>query len=215
MNSSVSGLDTLLARYVTGDVPEPVRVMLQAHLELSGKNRGFVRDLEALGGAMLEGLEPAPVGDRDKRLAEIFAQDQERPVPAPADTQADPVLPAALVHYLGHGLDGVRWRSQLPGLKVCAVDNPDGVEANLYWIRAGTAMPHHTHEGSEITLVLKGAFSDVTGHYARGDLSVADETVDHRPRAGEGEDCICFAVIDAPLRLTGPIGRFLNPFLKQ
>jgi putative transcriptional regulator len=28
----------------------------------------------------------------------------------------------------------------------------------------------------------------------------------------EGQDCICFAVTDAPLRLTGPVGRILDRF---
>jgi putative transcriptional regulator len=41
-----------------------------------------------------------------------------------------------------------------------------------------------------------------------------DADNDHRPIAGPGRDCICLTVIDAPLRLTGRFGRFLNPFVK-
>jgi putative transcriptional regulator len=37
--------------------------------------------------------------------------------------------------------------------------------------------------------------------------------VDHRPVAGRSGDCICLAVTDAPLRLTGPIGRLFRPFV--
>jgi len=59
---------------------------------------------------------------------------------------------------------------------------------------------------------LKGGFSDIMGHYRRGDIAVADGDVDHRPRADNGGDCICFAVTDAPVRLTGLIGRFLQRF---
>jgi putative transcriptional regulator len=76
-------------------------------------------------------------------------------------------------------------------------------------------MPSHTHEGSEITLVLRGGFSDATGHYRRGDIAIADSEVDHRPRADEDEDCICFAVTDAPLRLTGPVARFVQRLLRH
>ena len=64
-------------------------------------------------------------------------------------------------------------------------------------------VPQHTHEGSELTLVLEGAFRDKTGRYARGDLALADGSIEHRPVAEPGEDCMCLTVTDAPLRLTG------------
>ena len=48
----------------------------------------------------------------------------------------------------------------------------------------------------------------------RGDVAEADPSVNHQPVADPGEDCICLAVTDAPLRLTGPFGRLLNPFLR-
>ena len=83
-------------------------------------------------------------------------------------------------------------------------------EAVLYWINPGRVMPSHTHDGSEVTLVLRGGFSDPTGHYRRGDIAIADSDLDHHPRADEDEDCICFAVIDAPLRLTGTVGRIVQ-----
>jgi putative transcriptional regulator len=50
----------------------------------------------------------------------------------------------------------------------------------------------------------------VNGHYRRGDIAIADQEVDHRPVADREEDCICFAVTDAPIRLTGPVGRLLQ-----
>ena len=74
-------------------------------------------------------------------------------------------------------------------------------------------MPSHTHEGSELTLVLDGAFRDANGRYGRGDISLADEHVDHRPIAEDERACICFAVTDAPLRLTGSYRQFFSDFL--
>ena len=61
--------------------------------------------------------------------------------------------------------------------------------------------------------MLKGGFTDSTGHYRRGDIAIADSEVDHRPRADDDEDCICFAVSEAPLRLTGPFVRFVRRVL--
>jgi putative transcriptional regulator len=65
-----------------------------------------------------------------------------------------------------------------------------------------------------LTLVLAGGFSDASGHYLKGDVAVADPSVDHRPVADAGADCLCLAVTDAPLRLTGRFGRYLNAFLR-
>ena len=44
--------------------------------------------------------------------------------------------------------------------------------------------------------------------------AIADPHVDHQPQALGDEDCLCLAVTDAPLRLTGRFSRFLNPFLR-
>jgi putative transcriptional regulator len=89
-------------------------------------------------------------------------------------------------------------------------------DVSLFWIGAGKKMPTPTHEGSEVTLVIQGGFTDVIGHYGVGDVAIADQDVDHRPVADDdGEDCLCFAVADAPLVLTGAFGRWVEPFRKH
>jgi len=215
-----SGVEALLAGYVAGTLPIPLNALFSAHLELSPRNRGYVRALEAAAGSALENgcyaEALAPVRDRDAKLAAIFAAAGEPARPRPAPARADAVFPAPIARYLGVTSDAVPWKSKLPGVKHWHVADTEEGEVSLYWIRAGQKLPTHTHEGSEITLVLKGGFSDATGHYARGDVAVADQEVDHRPVADDdGEDCICFAVTDAPLRLTGAIGRWVQPFLKR
>ncbi len=65
-----------------------------------------------------------------------------------------------------------------------------------------------------MTLVLRGAYTDGAAHFARGDLQVTDQTVDHRPQADAGEECLCFVALEAPIRLTGAIGRLFDPFLR-
>ena len=89
-----------------------------------------------------------------------------------------------------------------------------GYKTRMMRIKAGTAMPWHTHEGQELTLVLAGGFTDGEKHFLAGDVAAADPTVNHRPVADPGEDCLCLAVTEGPLRLTGPIGRLLNPFIR-
>ena len=62
--------------------------------------------------------------------------------------------------------------------------------------------------------MLQGAFRDETGRFGRGDLEDADPTLEHQPVAEAGEDCICLAVTDAPLRFKALIPRLLQPLFR-
>lgn len=201
-------MDALLAGYAAGALPKALHALVGAHLELSQQSRSYVSALETSLGRSFESDEIAPVEHRSERLNAIFALDE-----APARPVSD--APKSLEHFLGKSLDAMEFRTILPGVKECRVPTDDGTTAVLYRIRAGKKMPQHTHEGSEYTLVIHGAFSDITGRYGRGDVAISDEEIDHTPVADEGEECLCFAVMDAPLRLTGPIGRFFNRFIQH
>ncbi|TVR07893.1 MAG: transcriptional regulator [Salinarimonadaceae bacterium] len=221
--SGAAPLDTLLAGYARGVLNAPLHVLVESHLALKPDSRRFVRALENIAASEILQQEAAPIDDRDARLASIFGGNDlgvdriNAPLitdrkPAPTDAGA---IPHALARYLGCDLGDVAWRMLLPGVKEFRIEDNDDGEATLYWIRGGRKIPAHTHEGSEYTLVLRGAFSDVNGRYARGDIAVADMDVDHCPVADPDEDCFCFAVTDAPLRLTGPIGRIIQRFIKH
>ena len=207
-----STMDNLLARYVAGALPSPVRLVVDAHLELKDDNRAFVDGLESLAGQEIEALPDAATENRDAKLAAIFASET-----AAADSgvkaATDHVIPASLAALVPYTVETIPWRTKMPGYKECSLGVIEGCEVNLLWIRAGRKMPSHTHEGSEITLVLDGAFSDSRGRYGRGDVALADEDVDHRPIAENDRACICLAITDAPLRLTGSYTQFFSDFI--
>ena len=163
---------------------------------------------------MLEEVSPVPLENRDAMLAAIFASPPSERIAAAPPPPRKTRLPAALADFIGKDIADLAWKTKLPGLREYKVAEMDGCSASLLWIRAGMAMPTHTHHGTELTLVVEGGFRDGEGHYVRGDVAFADDEVDHRPVADEGEDCICFAVTEGSLRLTGPIGRFFAPFLR-
>jgi putative transcriptional regulator len=202
-------VDALLAAYSAGTLDPSLHALVASHLLMKPDSRDFVRALENLAAAELDQIKPEALSRRDERLASIF---NEEPVRQPARSYGSSILPAPLQHYLGQDLQAIRWRTKLPGVKEFRVEGKGRGEASLIWVRAGRRMPSHTHEGSEVTLVLKGGFSDVTGHYARGDIAIAESDLDHKPMTDANEDCICFAVTDAPLHLTGPFGRLLDRF---
>jgi len=86
-------------------------------------------------------------------------------------------------------------------------------EVGLYHIYAGGSIPEHKHQGEEITVVLKGTFTDADGIYHPGDFLVRQGNERHSPKAGEHQDCICLAVVDAPVKFTKGLSRLVNPFL--
>jgi putative transcriptional regulator len=115
---------------------------------------------------------------------------------------------------VGGDLDAVRWRNVAMGVKQAILPTEKGASLRLLRIPAGQAMPDHGHRGMELTLVLQGAFSDAGGRYGRGDVEIADEDLEHTPVAEAGEDCICLAATDAPLRFNGLLARLAQPFFR-
>ncbi len=202
-------VDVLLAAYGAGSLDPSLHALVASHLVLKPQSRRFVAAMEDLAAEELHRGVPEPLSHRDERLAAIFATEPARRRPAPLVAGSD-ILPSPLRHYLGQDLNAIQWRAKLPGVKEFRIEDKGRGDASLLWVRAGRRMPSHTHEGSEVTLVLQGGFSDVTGHYGRGDIAVAEADLDHKPVSDAGEDCLCFAVTDAPLHLTGPFGRLLQ-----
>ncbi|WP_299624787.1 ChrR family anti-sigma-E factor [Pelagibius sp.] len=218
--------DEILMAYAAGSLPEPLSLVVVSHVTLCPACRAQMETYEALGGSLIE--EIAPVGLPDSALSDIFARlDDEASGPgeadpwgrAPARTPADHrsvdgSVPRPLRDYLGQDLSALNWRSVIRGVEEAEIALDGGeVRTRLMRIQPGVAVPKHTHGGEEVTLVLTGGYSDAGGHYARGDVQVADPTVDHQPVADPGEPCLCLVISDAPLKLTGPIGRWLNPFI--
>jgi len=221
MTSEHITVDDLLLAHAAGRLPEPVGLVVATHLALTPSRRETYREYEALGGAMLDDLAPAALSDGafDRLLARLDddaeSSDAERATAAGSPRDAvDPELPAPLRAYVHGRLADLPWK-HYGGVSEAPLPLDESVyRARLVVLKAGKAVPKHTHDGQEITVVLKGAFNDGIGHYRRGDIAIADAHVDHQPVADPAEDCLCLTVTDAPLRLTGTFSRFLNPFLR-
>ena len=208
--------DGLLMSYSAGALPEAFNLIVATHISLCDECRARMESYDALGGAVLETLPDATaVSDACLAGALDMIRAGSMSVPdSPRAIRADPVLPAPLLDYVRGGLGAVKWRSVGMGVKQAILPTSREATARLLYIPAGTAVPDHGHRGTELTLVLKGAFEDADGRFARGDIEVADEALDHTPVADISEDCICLAVTDAPLRFKGLIPRLAQPFLK-
>ena len=218
MTSEHITVDDLLLAHAAGRLPEPVGLVVATHLALSPQGQSVYRDYEALGGAMLEDLAPADLsaGSFHRLMARL--DDELEPLHAsrekPAVPSGESDLPSPLCAYVPGRLADLPWKHYGGVSEASLALDETTYRTRLIVLKAGRAVPKHTHDGQEITVVLKGAFNDGIARYGRGDLSIADAHVDHQPMAEPGEDCLCLTVTDAPLRLTGTFSRFLNPFVR-
>ena len=169
-------VDDLLAAYGAGSLDPARHALVATHLLLKPENRRFVRMLENVVAADLLAERPGTVSRRDARLAAIF-DCEDAPVASPAQAGDGGVLPEPLRRYMGCELKDVSWSFVVPGVRECRLGEVGRGTASLLRVRAGRRLPQHTHEGSEITLVLTGAFSDPLGRYMRGDIAVADAAI--------------------------------------
>ncbi len=202
----------LLMAYSAGTLPEAFSLVVATHLSICDSCRADAASYDTVGGAVLDSISPdAGACDFEATLARITSSPAQ---PATAQPLPDDVIPSPLAAYIGGGLDAVKWKKVGGGVRQAILPTSSDATARLLYIPAGTAVPDHGHRGTELTLVLQGAFSDEDGRYARGDVEIADEDVDHTPIAETGADCICLAATDAPLRFAGWLPRMLQPFVK-
>lgn len=210
----------MLLDYAAGKTPEAMSVLIATHLALCPGCRAEVRRFESLGGALIESTQPVALseGALDAALARLDIDEPEQEAAAIApetDAETARLVPQPLRQYLGKGLDGLSWKSNGGGIKEVILELGDpSLRTSLIRIAPGKSVPAHTHTGVETVLILKGAFSDSTGRYARGDVTSGTDELDHMPVADADEECICFAVVEGDLKFTGPLMRLLNPFLR-
>lgn len=124
-------------------------------------------------------------------------------------------LRSALEESLGRAVGADRagripWRFRLPGLSEHEFKGYGAEHVSLLRARPGVAIPQHTHEGVELTLILTGEMTDGDTVYRAGDVAICTEDDDHHPRITGTETCLCLVVMDGGLRFTGRFSRALN-----
>lgn len=200
-------------QFAAGQLSDALGVMVACHLENCPECRQQAQTFEQLGGELMEELVPAPMSPDffSKVMEQLNSVDDNIVLPV----SVDPRLPKPLQRFLPNTVEDLPWYGFSKNIQQFDLAFSDShYTAKFYKIKAGKELPEHTHRGNEFTLVMSGAFSDDAGSYHEGDFILADTTTKHRPKAHDDCDCICFAVMDAPLKLTGFWGKMLNPFLR-
>ncbi len=199
--------DAILMGYSAGTLPEAFDVVVATHISMCDECRARMHEFDAVGGHLVEESDEAELseGSFEATMALITNEsweEEERPIRA-----GESLFPTPLRDYVGDDLDAVNWRKIGGGVQQAILQTEGDATVRLLRIPGGAAVPDHGHHGTEITLVLQGAFRDEADRFGPGDVEVADEHLEHKPVAEEGVDCICLAATDAPLKFNAMLPR--------
>jgi putative transcriptional regulator len=170
------------AALASGRAEPAVSLFIESLMEMRGL---AVEAGEAIAAAALEAEAPAEMAAG--ALDRVFAAIDAMPRPARAPHYPDLITAGPGVRKLRLGVGGE-------------------ARAELIRLEAGALTPWHTHKGQELTLCLLGGFSDGFASYGPGDVSIADPTIRHRPKADDDGPCFVLAVTDAGLKFEGVLG---------
>lgn len=206
--------DATLVAQATGTLWQAAAIVVRAHLDCCARCSATVRLAEAVGGALLDGLPPAPLtSDALQRALDRLDNEGDSALMGrnvPVAHQA-PMADRQAHSFLLPGVRDARWRRLAPGIRhAVLLRGPDGEALRLLRVKPGTALPRHSHRGAELTLVLEGAFADETGHYGPGDLAEIAEEMSHRPTAEGGVDCVCLIATQGRLRFGALLSRLFG-----
>lgn len=211
--------------FAAGALSAEMAAVAATHMEVCRLCRERLSDAERIGGALLGQQQPAGADSvRGARLREAMLDllDEEPKIEVRQVRQADaPVkpsdaadcLPRPLQPYFGRSWRALRWRWMAPGVHMVRAARGSGDTLILLKIAPGKSMPMHSHQGTELTQILQGAYDDALGHYAPGDVADLDNEIQHQPITAPSVPCVCVAALDAPLRFPGWLARKLQPLV--
>lgn len=206
--------EELLLDYAAGALAAGPALAVALHVALDPAARRTVERLGVLGGALMEGEGEASFDETllQSTLARLDGVAVE-PKPAPyVPRRGFEWAPAPLAPHLG---TEPNWKRVFGGFEEMRLSLPGEHRVSLLRLAPGRGLPMHRHVGEEFTVVLQGGYTDSTGNYGVGDFAVGPGPEQHEPIADPGEPCIALIVIEKPIVLTGPFGRFLNPLVRR
>jgi putative transcriptional regulator len=200
--------NTTLAEFAAGTLDEGRSLVIASHLAMCGLCREYVSALEVVGGRMLAEIEPvAMTPGAAARALSLLDREAQAPRAMIRKQGVVPVWQPEQKTLLGYELGPWRWIA--PGLHHRVVKVPSDSGTRVFMLKAAPDMkiPEHSHTGTELTCVLSGAFIHEGGRYA-------DHDDGHSPVIDSDEDCISLVAMQGELKLSGLLGRLIQPFVR-
>ena len=210
--------EELLLDYSSGALSEAWSIAVAAHLSKCSHCRALHAKLEEVGGSLL--TDSAPEGLSNGIFENVLDRLDEAG-PAVGNEVRHNVewgsrygIPGVVTEYLAADTKKLPWKSLGLGVSQVILETKDSsATARLLKIPAGKKVPHHSHNGRELTVIFSGGFTDETGSYGPGDIQEIHGNTEHQPWVREEEDCICLAVTEAPLKFSNVAVRLAQPLI--
>lgn len=219
--------EATLFSYTAGSLTNAMATVVATHLSLCAECRARAANLETLGGVMLERLQPEACSEDllDQLLGTIDADEPQIDVredaaahqselstdAAEADVKPVADVPYPLSELLPAPLEQLQWKRMAPGVLYYDLPAIGSGACRLLQLAPGRSVLPHSHNGNELTLILRGSYTDDLGRFAAGDIADLDDEVSHQPLVDSDEPCICLVATDAPLKFQTLLGRLIQP----
>ncbi|NOU50323.1 transcriptional regulator [Pseudoalteromonas sp. JBTF-M23] len=203
--------EQLLSQYSLGELPATLSIAVSAHLEFCACCKSKVDTIEVAQADTAFADTTSPFDNDDfADMLSMITQSSDVDTVAQYEPEVfsyqskELSLPRAIA-----AIDRSNF-VQLGKLSRSRLKLDDGeMRASLLQIAPHGEIPHHTHTGFELTLLLDGEFSDEKGSYVPGDFIWLDARHNHQPTTAEG--CLCFTVVNSALHFNKGLSKLLNP----
>lgn len=217
--------DDILSQFVRGELATGNSVIVSAHMQLCKACSERVNELQSLAAtswvktteteateteqpALAESKSYAALVADIVKTPQLKAEEENELVAVELEVLDESVrLPKVLAKAVAEGL---KWQRLPGGVAEANLYLDDATRCEFIYIPPASKVPTHTHIGTEMTLILHGSFHDDMGEYRRADFTLRDPQHTHQPVSDEG--CLCFAVLDSPLRFTEGLAKLMNPY---
>ncbi|PCJ92968.1 MAG: transcriptional regulator [Porticoccaceae bacterium] len=213
--------ESTLFSYVAGALSQGLALAVASHISLCKHCQNRASGMEGIGGALLDQIAPETI--HESSLEDVLARLDDIPLSSASGSvmsrpnskfnKPKPRLsdvPVPLNEYIGESLDAVKWKRLIPGFFYIDIFTKGEGTCRLLKVNPGKSILPHGHQGSELTLLLRGSFSDDRGQFNPGDISDLDNETEHELLADSEQGCICLLVTDAPLRFLSPWGKLIQ-----
>jgi putative transcriptional regulator len=203
--------DASLVSFVAGALEASFEIVVACHLSQCSHCRDKILQMENVGHSMFQAVAPVMPKGRDDFLASLGVMESSETIASnqridsmPCDDGLirDVTIPSEITRVLNGEAKSLQWKSVAPGIQQIKLECQDN-NLSLLKIAPGTSVPLHGHQGSEMSMVIQGSFSDEIGRFRPGDVEDICTGMDHQPITDRSEDCICIVALDGPVQFHG------------
>lgn len=204
----------MLVDFSAGNLGTAESICVSAHLHFCDQCRNELMRLDQVASQLMTEAEPQTIDEDlfDSVMSKIDAL-PEAPTKVEIEEKSD--FPHTVAKLINETESAPNWRRMSSSVDVARFQTGQNkFEVALHRICAGGKTPHHGHNGTEFTVVLKGSFSDEQAVYSEGDFLLRGPGDEHQPMGAQNGECICLSALAAPIKLSSPLGFLMKPWLQ-